>query len=390
MLGGRSGDMAPPAHPPQGLFDNFLRLRLRDSSLGTVCTALDWLAFDDMLGRAAHHGQSFQLLRYLPFLPAAFHLLFASSRTPRIVFPSSQQEAQSRTSRMQNLIQTLVSGIAPAARSRAAPQALVLDTLCLLLDILTPKLRPVSTQLYSAREKQQLASLVGTMLAYSLTYRQERTPDGLYVYRLEPNVEELCRFPELPTRKPLTYQAQQLIAHEIEMEKMRRAEALARAVGSPQVDEGPLGNEGPLGGAEEKGPRAPTLCSHKQRLEHILKRVGMEEQVQGQPGGCGCGAPAGQEGLGGHLPPWTDDGGHGVAHRKPVNLTGLPLQPERDFFGRVVIRRAATPSAEDATPEINTAEQRMGTAVGRSDVWFRFKEGVSNAVRRSLYIRDLL
>nr|XP_008510364.1 PREDICTED: chromosome transmission fidelity protein 18 homolog [Equus przewalskii] len=170
----------------QGLFDNFLRLRLRDSSLGTVCTALDWLAFDDLLGRAAHHGQSFQLLRYLPFLPAAFHLLFASSHVPRIAFPSSQQEAQNRTNRTQNLIQTLVSGIAPATRSQTAPQALVLDALCLLLDILSPKLRPVSTQLYSAREKQQLASLVGTMLAYSLTYRQERTPDGQYVYRLEP------------------------------------------------------------------------------------------------------------------------------------------------------------------------------------------------------------
>ena len=44
----------------------------------------------------------------------------------------------------------------------------------------------MSTQLYSSREKQQLASLVGTMLAYSLTYCQERTPDGQYVYRLEP------------------------------------------------------------------------------------------------------------------------------------------------------------------------------------------------------------
>lgn len=32
----------------------------------------------------------------------------------------------------------------------------------------------------------------------------------------------------------------------------------------------------------------------------------------------------------------------------------------------------------------------MGTAVGRSQVWFRFNEGVSNAVRRSLHIRDLL
>lgn len=57
-----------------------------------MCAALDWLAFDDLLSRAAHHGQTFQLLRYLPFLPAAFHLLFASSHVPRIAFPSSQQE----------------------------------------------------------------------------------------------------------------------------------------------------------------------------------------------------------------------------------------------------------------------------------------------------------
>lgn len=32
----------------------------------------------------------------------------------------------------------------------------------------------------------------------------------------------------------------------------------------------------------------------------------------------------------------------------------------------------------------------MGTAVGNSDVWFRFNEGMSNAVRRNIYIRELL
>uniref|UniRef100_A0A452DYL5 Chromosome transmission fidelity protein 18 homolog n=1 Tax=Capra hircus TaxID=9925 RepID=A0A452DYL5_CAPHI len=319
----------------QGLFDNFLRLRLRDSSLGTVCTALDWLAFDDLLGRAALHGQSFQLMRYLPFLLPAFHLLFASSHVPRITFPSSQQEAQNRMNQTQNLIQTLVSGITPATRSRAAPQALILDTLCLLLDILAPKLRPVSTQLYSAREKQQLASLVGTMLAYSLTYRQDRTPDGQYVYRLEPNVEEVCRFPELPARKPLTYQAKQLIAREVEVEKMRRVEASARARDSPQVKQGPWRGHGPRCGPTHSGEKElqpPAPCNHKQRLECILKRAALEEQV-------GADIPVGSHGL---------------------------------------------PAAQ------HDAEQRVGTAVGRSDVWFRFKEGVSNAVRRSLYIRDLL
>ncbi|XP_052051853.1 chromosome transmission fidelity protein 18 homolog isoform X1 [Apodemus sylvaticus] len=326
----------------QGLFDNFLRLRLRDSSLGTVCCALDWLAFDDLLEQAAHHGQSFQLLRYLPFLPAAFHVLFASSHVPRITFPSSQQEAQTRMSQTRNHIQTLVSGMAPATRSRATPQALILDTLCLLLDVLAPKLRPVSTQLYSAREKQQLSSLVGTMLAYSLTYHQERTPDGQYLYRLEPNVEEVCRFPELPARKPLTYQAKQLIAREIEMEKMRRAEALAWAGGRPQADQGPSGPASLQTDSGEKGTRQPAPRNHEQRLEHIMKRTAVQEQ------------------------------------------------PERDFFGRVVIRKVAVPSREVEAPQKDTDEWRMGVAVGRSEVWFRFNEGVSNAVRRSLYIRDLL
>uniref|UniRef100_A0A8C0WTM3 Chromosome transmission fidelity protein 18 homolog n=1 Tax=Castor canadensis TaxID=51338 RepID=A0A8C0WTM3_CASCN len=327
----------------QGLFDNFLRLRLRDSSLGTVCSALDWLAFDDLVEQAAHHGQSFQLLRYLPFLPAAFHVLFASSHVPRITFPSSQQEAQNRMSQTRNLIQTLVSGIAPATRSRATPQALVLDTLCLLLDVLAPRLRPVSTQLYSAREKQQLSSLVGTMLAYSLTYRQERTPDGQYLYRLEPNVEEVCRFPELPARKPLTYQAKQLIAREIEVEKMRRAEAVARAGVGPQVDQGPPGSGNLPEGGGDKGVRRPAPRNHEQRLEHIMKKAALEEE------------------------------------------------PEKDFFGRVVVRRAVAPSTGVWTAlEKDAAEWRMGTAVGRSEVWFRFNEGVSNAVRRSLYVRDLL
>ena len=37
-----------------------------------------------------------------------------------------------------------------------------------------------------------------------------------------------------------------------------------------------------------------------------------------------------------------------------------------------------------------SVEQSMGTAVGNSHVWFRFNEGVSNAVRRNVYIRELL
>lgn len=119
-------------------------------------------------------------------------------------------------------------------------------------------------------------------------------------------MEEVCRFPELPARKPLTYQAKQLIAREIEMEKMRRAEALAWARGGPQVslplvlrqhttsvvwpwsavsrasiqvDQGPSGPASLCTDSGEKGTRQLALRNHEQRLEHIMKRATVQEQV---------------------------------------------------------------------------------------------------------------
>lgn len=48
-------------------------------------------------------------------------------------------------------------------------------------------------------------------------------------------MEDVCRFPELPARRQLTYQAKQLIAREIELEKMRRTEALLQARNQGEV-----------------------------------------------------------------------------------------------------------------------------------------------------------
>nr|XP_009668680.1 PREDICTED: chromosome transmission fidelity protein 18 homolog [Struthio camelus australis] len=268
----------------QGLYDNFLNMKLRDSSFSSVCLALEWLGFSDVLSRVVLHGQSFQLMRYLPFLPVAFHLLFAASSIPRLAYPNSQHEALAKLNHVQNLIMSMVSGITPGARSRAGQQALVLEVLCLLLDIIAPKLRPVNMQLYSLKEKQQLTDLINTMLAYNLTYHQERTPEGQYVYKLDPNMEDVCRFPDLPARRQLTYQAKQLIAREIELEKMRRMEALLQA---RNVSEEPGTGLGETEAKADAKPVAPqtALRNHEQRLEHIVRKATAGEKVRMVPGG---------------------------------------------------------------------------------------------------------
>uniref|UniRef100_A0ABM5F0V8 Chromosome transmission fidelity protein 18 homolog n=1 Tax=Pogona vitticeps TaxID=103695 RepID=A0ABM5F0V8_9SAUR len=327
----------------QGLYDNFLNMKIKESHFGSVCLALEWLGFSDLLNGVVMHGQNFQLMRYLPFLPVSFHFLFAASSVPRLVYPNSQHEALAKLTKMHNLVASMILGITPVARSRTGPQSLVLETLCLLLEILSPKLRPVNPQLYSQTEKRQLAELIGTMLAYNLTYHQERTPDGQYVYTLDPNVEELCRFPGLPVRKPLTYQAKQLIAREIELEKMRRTEAALQTRNSVQA---PEASSLPKGGNEEGASPDPTPVksrprNHEQRLDHIVKGATLAEK------------------------------------------------PETDFFGRVITKKKVSPVAVNQLPEKNMIEKLIGKAVGESDVWFRFNEGVSNAVRRNIYIKDL-
>lgn len=64
--------------------------------------------------------------------------------------------------------------------------ALIFDLAPLLTDLLTPPLRSVSYHLYSAMEKADLARLVDVLLHLGLNLVQDRTPEGGYVYNLEP------------------------------------------------------------------------------------------------------------------------------------------------------------------------------------------------------------
>ncbi|XP_035039780.1 chromosome transmission fidelity protein 18 homolog isoform X2 [Hippoglossus stenolepis] len=313
----------------QGLYDNYLSMRARDPNMHSVCEALDWLSFSDRLNQQILHNQNFSLMRYLPFLSVTFHFLFAHTHVPRISYPHSQYEATTRLLGSRNALSSMLADIPPSIRTRISHLTLTLDILTLLLNIISPKLRPVNPQLFSSREKEQMRELINTMLAYNLSYRQDRTPEGQYTYVLEPRVEEVVRFPGLPPHRQLTYQAKQTISREMEQERMRRAEQL-------------MLQRNPAAKKEEKKSAGPTSTSnHQQRLETIVKQTTVE------------------------------------------------IRPELDFFGRTV-----APKPQRAQLSSDTGEKcpvlAMGAAVGNSDVWFRFNEGMSNAVRRNIYIRELL
>ncbi|KAK5926319.1 hypothetical protein CgunFtcFv8_021902 [Champsocephalus gunnari] len=314
----------------QGLYDNYLSMRVRDPNMQCVCEGLEWLSFSDRLNQVILHGQNFSLMRYLPFLSVTFHFLFANTHVPRISYPHSQHEASSRLLGSKNALSTMMADIPPCIRTRISQLTLSLDILTLLLDIICPKLRPVNPQLFSSREKEQMQELINTMLAYNLSYRQDRTPEGQYTYMLEPRVDDVVRFPGLPPRRQLTYQAKQTISREMEQEKMRRAEQL-------MLQRNPVVHKP----AEKKADGPRPIRNHQQRLETIVKQTTVE------------------------------------------------IRPEVDFFGRVLAPKPPRPPPTSETGE-KCPSTCMGKAVGDSDVWFRFNEGMSNAVRRNVYIRELL
>uniref|UniRef100_A0A8C1SD75 Chromosome transmission fidelity protein 18 homolog n=1 Tax=Cyprinus carpio TaxID=7962 RepID=A0A8C1SD75_CYPCA len=321
----------------QGLYDNFLSMKLKDPGMLGVCAGLDWMCFSDLLNECVLHGQNYSLMRYFPFLPAAFHHLYAANSVPRINYPHSHYEAFTKSQHTKNALLAMLNDIPPAVQSRISMSSLCLDILSLLLELISPKLRPVNPQLYSTREKQQLYDLIDTMINYNLTYRQDRTPEGQYTYVLEPNVEDVVHFLGLPPRRQLTYQVKQLIARETELERMRRME-------KAQQKRNPHKTEAVNKVPEEKKTevKKQTSRNHQQRMENIVKQTVVESR------------------------------------------------PELDFFGRAIVPKekpVVTTTSEDGK---GAGVVHIGKAVGNSDVWFRFNEGVSNAVRRNVYIRELL
>uniref|UniRef100_A0A672MRL9 Chromosome transmission fidelity protein 18 homolog n=1 Tax=Sinocyclocheilus grahami TaxID=75366 RepID=A0A672MRL9_SINGR len=318
----------------QGLYDNFLSMKLKDPGMLGVCAGLDWMCFSDLLNECVLHGQNYSLMRYFPFLPAAFHHLYAANSVPRINYPHSNYEAFTKTQHTKNALLAMLNDIPPAVQSRISISCLCLDILSLLLDLISPKLRPVNPQLYSTREKQQLYDLIDTMINYNLTYRQDRTPEGQYTYVLD-NVEDVVHFPGLPPRRQLTYQVKQLIARETELERMRRVERAQQKRNSQKTETVKKDQEG-----KKTEVKKQTNRNHQQRLENIVKQTVVESR------------------------------------------------PELDFFGRAIVPKEKP--AVTTTNGKGGGVVHIGKAVGNSDVWFRFNEGVSNAVRRNVYIRELL
>lgn len=51
-----------------------------------------WLLLSDSVDTLVHQSQHYELLRYVPLVPIAFHLLFAGTTCQKLVYPHSHYQ----------------------------------------------------------------------------------------------------------------------------------------------------------------------------------------------------------------------------------------------------------------------------------------------------------
>lgn len=329
----------------QGWFENYLTIKFKHAYMEPVSEGLHWADFTDTINLQILRGQNWNLMAYLPYACVSYHLRFAGLAWPKINFPTQLSELSTNRGKCQDLMSAMVSEMSPQTRVFVSVTTLVQDVLPFLLHIIQPNLRPVNTQLYSKAEKHELFCLLDSMISYNLTYTQERTPEGQYLFNLDPNVEEVIRFSDIKPSKQLTYAARNIIAREVELEKVRRSEAyFAASMAQSQNKSSKIDVSNKLdsaiGQTSEKQPKKATSTSaiipnHLQKLE--AKKINESE-----------GAKA-----------------------------------AKDFFGRVIPLEVQNQMAAMKN------DKKYNNEIVKSDIWFRFKEGFSNAVRRTIKMKDL-
>jgi len=309
----------------KGVFENYLNAKFSDTTFENVVKGGEWFTQFDILHKEMIHSHNYSVMPYLNYPIVAAHFLFSSTNSIKLLFPTQLTENRNKETLNKNILDSVRGEMRPSIRTFCSRGTLVKDLLPNLLSVIQPLLRPVNTQLYSAKEKAELANLVDIHIAYNLTYVQERNVEGQYEYKMDPDVENVVRFPGVERIVQLSYGLKLLISHEIELEKMRREDV--RNVAAPVVDRKPS--------VAPSQPATDSQTSDTKATPAYLSKLTPKQIV--------------------------------IKERKPT-----------DFFGRV-IQISEEKKGHDQTNDII-----------KTDVWFKFKEGYSNAVRRNVKMKDLL
>ncbi|KAG0199946.1 hypothetical protein BGX28_006874 [Mortierella sp. GBA30] len=322
----------------QGCFENYPSMIFHDVAMSKVVECGEWLAFYDQLNTKVSSNFEYEVGGYIAYALVNFHRFFAGSVRQKIEYPRKDYEAFVAHKANEGILQGMALNLPAKVQRHFRKNNFATELLSPFLRILSPFLRPVNKQLIKPEERAVLQRLVDIMIHFQLTFVQEKTEDGQFLYRLEPSIEKLGDFSTIGLKNVLTnrYAVRQLIAQEIEVELVRRAEAAKEA------------RMGTFFNNDNKGKDVPTSGASLETSASLS--VSMD-------------------------------------------IDGEKLAKEAvDFFGRTIVQPKSR-----ATMEGTLATSLDISAAGggvrpkkKTRIWYKFNEGFSNAVKAKVFINELL
>ncbi|XP_015371775.1 PREDICTED: chromosome transmission fidelity protein 18 homolog [Diuraphis noxia] len=277
----------------QGIFENYLSLKPKDSSLTNIAEGLEWFCNFDKTMHVINSSQNYSLFPYLPYNFATWHCLFATFTWPKITYPSA------------------------------------------------------------AYENSKMFML---HISYYFSFKAH--------FCCFICVDDAVKFPGLETFPTSSYATKQLISREIELENLRK-----------RMSHGQLNNI--TVEPDEFDENDKNISTPKAVKENVVKtyydlefiaynyNIRIYKQKFEQRPKCyysllnigDCGDVGGSR------------GGGGIGVKMPTK--------KKDFFGREI------------DSPVGHKHKEFRDEIVKSDVWYHFKEGYSNAVRKSVLMKDL-
>ncbi|KAI1316192.1 hypothetical protein EDD11_010364 [Mortierella claussenii] len=215
----------------QGCFENYPNMIFHDVAMSKIIECGDWLAFYDQLNAKITTNFEYEVGGYVAYALVNFHRFFAGSVRQKIEYPRTDYESFVTHKANESILQGMALNLPAKAQRHFRKRDFATELLSPFLRILSPYLRPVNKQLIKPNERAVLQRLVDIMIHFQLTFVQEKTEDGQFLYRLEPSIEKLGDFSGIGLKNVLTnrYAVRQLVAQEIEVELVRRSEEAREA-----------------------------------------------------------------------------------------------------------------------------------------------------------------
>lgn len=76
----------------QGVFENYVTMKVKDSSLESTCESLEWFCFSDMLNKQIYTLQNYSLMSYLQYAFVMWHFAFGTHNWNKLNYPSAGYE----------------------------------------------------------------------------------------------------------------------------------------------------------------------------------------------------------------------------------------------------------------------------------------------------------